>query len=558
MSDYDLRSLKLPKLTGFGLQLFAAALDSPTHPRSAVAWAAAAGRRGPTAYSPLQRGSDLYPFAPVDERANRPLSLAEVEATLSAYAPRPPFSTIRDYANAYRNGAATPVEVAEKILTAIHEADAASLPLQAFIAYDRDDVMSQARAAAERLHLGRPLSILDGVPLAIKDEVDQAPYPSHVGTSFMGTQPAQDCTPVARLRAAGALLVGKANMNELGLDPCGFNAHYGTVRNPYNPECDPGGSSSGPAAAVAAGFCPAAIGCDGGGSIRIPASLCGLVGLKPTFGRVSESGAAQLCPSVDVIGPIGATVEDVTLVYGIIAGPDARDPRSQFQPPVNLAGWNNADLHGLKLGIYPAWFQHAAPAVVAACQAMLAHLTQAGATVQEIEVPDLDAMRIAHVVALLSETNANMQDRREDRRKLSAPSRLTLALAYGFTSTDYVQAQRIRTRAISTFEQVLQQVDAVITPATAITAPLIPPGGERNGWSDLSVTTEKMRYAFPANLVGLPAISFPVGYDETGLPIGMQAMGRFWEEHTLLRIAYTAEQALERQRPQVSFPILGG
>jgi len=141
---------------------------------------------------------------------------------------------------------------------------------------------------------------------------------------------------------------------------------------------------------------------------------------------------------------------------------------------------------------------------------------------------------------------------------LSAPSRLTLALAYGFTSTDYVQAQRIRTRAISTFERVLQQVDAVITPATAITAPLIPPGGERNGWSDLSVTTEKMRYAFPANLVGLPAISFPVGYDETGLPIGMQAMGRFWEEHTLLRIAYTAERALERQRPQVSFPILGG
>jgi Asp-tRNA(Asn)/Glu-tRNA(Gln) amidotransferase A subunit family amidase len=165
-------------------------------------------------------------------------------------------------------------------------------------------------------------------------------------------------------------------------------------------------------------------------------------------------------------------------------------------------------------------------------------------------------MRIAHVVTLLAEQDANMQDRREERRKLSAPSRLTLALAYGFTSTDYVQAQRVRTQAISTFEHVFEQVDAVITPTTAITAPLIPPAGARDGWSDLSVTTEKMRYAFPANLTGLPAISFPVGYDAAGLPIGMQAMGRFWGEQTLLRIAYTAEQSLERRRPRVSFPIL--
>lgn len=557
MSDYDLHSLKLPKLTGFGLKLFAAALD---HALTRAALLPSLLRQGGVDKLRTLRFSEdptLYPYAPVDERASRPLSVEEVEATLGAYTPRPPFKTIRDYANAYRNGAATPIQVAEKILASISAADAVPLPLRAFIANDRDDVMTQARAATERLRLGRPLSLLDGVPMAIKDEVDQAPYPSHVGTSFLGTQPAQDCTPVERLRAAGALLVGKANMNELGLDPSGFNARFGTVRNPYNPECDPGGSSSGPAAAVAAGFCPAAIGCDGGGSIRIPAGLCGLVGLKPTFGRISESGAAQLCPSVDAIGPIGTTVEDVALVYGIIAGPDARDPRSQFQPPVKLTGWNSADLHGLKLGIYPAWFEHATPEVVAACKEMLAHLTDAGAKVQEIEVPELDAMRIAHVVTLLSEQDANMQDRREDRRKLSAPSRLTLALAYAFTATDYVQAQRIRTRAIAIFERVLEQVDVVITPTTAITAPLIPSGGVQGGWSDLSVTTEKMRYAFPANLVGLPAISFPAGYDAAGLPIGLQAMGRFWEEHTLLRIAYTAEQSLERRRPQVSFSILG-
>jgi Asp-tRNA(Asn)/Glu-tRNA(Gln) amidotransferase A subunit family amidase len=557
MSNYDLKSLSLPKLYGFGLQLFAAAMD---HAFTRAALLPSLLRQGGVdrlRAMRLREDPTLYPYAPVDKRASRPLSPAEVEATLSTYAPQPPFASIREYANAYRSGATTPVEVAERILAAIQTSDASSRPLRAFIASDREDVLSQASAAAERLRLGNPLSILDGVPVAVKDEVDQAPYASHVGTSFLGPKPAQDCTPVARLRAAGALLVGKANMNELGLDPSGFNAVYGTTRNPFDLDRDPGGSSCGPAAAVAAGFCPAAIGCDGGGSIRIPASLCGVVGLKPTFGRISESGAASLCPSVDVIGPLGATVEDVALVYGIIAGPDPRDPRSQFQPPVELAGWNRTDLHELKLGVYPAWFQHATPAVVTACQAMLSHFVQAGAVVQEVEIHELDAMRIAHVVALLSETNANMQDYREQRRKLSAPSRVTLDLAYAFTATDYVQAQRIRTRAISEFERVFEQVDVLISPTTAIAAPIIPLGGERGGWSDLNVTTEKMRYAFPANLVGLPAISFPVGYDDAGLPIGMQAMGRWWQEQVVLRVARTAELGLERRLPRTRFPSLG-
>ena len=556
MSGYDLKSLALPKLSGFGLRAFAAALDNPL--TRALLLPSLLRQGGVDRLRSLRLSEDptLYPYAPAAERASGPLSPSEVEATLAPYTRRTPFTSVRDYAEAYRTGATTPLEVAEKILAAIAASDAAPLPLRAFIANDREDVMAQAQAATERIRSGRSLGVLDGVPVAIKDEVDQSPYPSHVGTSFLGGHPAEDCTPVARLRAAGALLIGKANMNELGLDPSGFNGHYGTVRNPYNPANDPGGSSCGPAAAVAAGLCPVAIGCDGGGSIRIPASLCGLVGLKPTFGRVSESGAAQLCPSVDVIGPIGASVEDVTLAYGVIAGPDPRDPRSLYQPPVKLEGWNNPDLSGLALGVFRPWFQHAAPPVVAACEAMLAQLVRAGARVTEIEVPDLDAMRIAHVLSILSEQAANMQDHREDLGKLSAPTRVTLALAYGFTATDYVQAQRIRTRAIAIFERILQQVDAIITPTTAITAPPIPPGSESEGWSDLSVTTEKMRYAFPANLTGHPAISFPVGYDQGGLPIGMQAMGRYWGEQTLLRIAFAAEQTVTRQRPGVFFPIL--
>ncbi len=557
MPGYDLESLKLPKMAGLPLRLFAAALDHKA--TRALLMPSLLSQGGILRLRALRSGEDptLYPLFPPGERAAAPLALAQVDAALGAAARPGVFTSARDYAAAYRAGSTTPLDVAERVLAAIAASDAANPPLRAFVANDRDDLLAQARASAERHRAGSPLSMLDGVPVAIKDELNLAPYPTHVGTTFLGTEPATDCFPVARLRAAGSLLIGKANMYELGVDPGGFNAHYGTVRNPYRPGHDSGGSSSGPAAAVAAGLCPVAIGCDGGGSIRIPAGLCGVVGLKPTFGRVSEHDVVPLCPSVDAIGPIGATVEDVALAYGLIAGPDPADPRSHFQPPVDLAGWNNADLHGLTLGIYRPWFRHAAPEVVAACEAMLQHLLRAGAQLREVEIPALDSMRIAHVVTILSEMASHMSQHHDQWGTLGAPVRVTLALAHGFTSGDYLQAQRVRTQAIAAFERVLVEVDAIVTPTTAIPAPAIPAGGERDGWSDLSATTEKMRFAFTANLTGHPAISFPAGYDSGGLPIGMQAIGRYWDERTLLRLAFAAERSLERRRPQVFFPILG-
>ncbi len=556
MSGYDLQSLKLPKLTGTALKLFAAALDHSFTRNLLLPSLAKQGGVDKLRAIRLEGDPTYYPYAPVEKPAKAPLTPTEVEAALGP-APRPGvYATSRDYAAAYRAGTLTPVEVAERVLNAIAQSEKGPLPLRAFILNDREDVLAQARASAERIQAGRPLSVLDGVPVAIKDEIDQAPYPTNAGTSFFGAAPAKDSTVAARLRAAGALLIGKATMNELGLDPCGFNGHFGTTRNPYNLEHDPGGSSSGPAASAAAGFCPVSLGCDGGGSIRIPSSLCGVVGLKPTFGRVSEVGAAPLCPSVDAIGPIGATVEDVAIVYGLIAGPDPLDPRSLFQPAVSLEGWNAPDLRDLTLGKYTPWFRHAAPEVVAACESLLEKFIQAGATLREVEVPDLDAMRLAHVTSILCEQAANLQDRREHLHELSAPTRVTLALSHVFSAADYVQAQRIRTQAIATFEKIFSEVDAIITPTTAITAPLIPAGGTQDGWSDLSVTTEKMRYVYQANLTGHPAISFPAGYDSRGLPIGMQAIGRYWSEATLLRIAHAAERKVERRRPGVFFPIL--
>ncbi len=556
MSTYDLESLKLPKLSGAALRLFAAALDRPFTRNLLLPSLLRQGGVFTLRSIRLQEDPTLYPFGPASQPAVQPLTPAEVESCLPEQAATIPFKTSLDYARAYREKRASPVEVAERLLEAIAASDEARPPLRAFVATDREDLRTQARQSEARLRAGKALSVLDGVPVAIKDELDLAPYPSHAGTSFLGTEPARDCTPAARLRTAGALMVGKANMNELGLDPCGFNGHYGTARNPYDPSRDPGGSSSGPAAAVAAGLCPVALGCDGGGSIRIPSALCGLVGLKPTFGRVSEAGAVPLCPSVDAIGPIGATVTDVAIAYGIIAGPDALDPRSQHQPPVQLSGWDDADLRGLKLGIFRPWFRHAAADIVAACEAMLEKLARAGAEAVEIEIPGLDAMRVAHAVTIVSEEAANLRDHARHLKELSAPTRVTHALSYGFTAADYVQAQRIRTRAVAAFEAAFRKVDAILTPTTAVTAPAIPENSLDAGWSDLSVTTEKMRFVFPSNLTGHPAISFPAGYDREGLPIGMQAIGRYWDELTLLRLARTAEAGFERRPPKVFYPIL--
>lgn len=557
---YNLESLSLPKLNGRTLRMFASALDS-------------AALRGAMIGPLLRQGGvtslrekvwadppTFYPYWLEEATAGRRLrriDWAAVEKQALDKTNREPFANIGDYARAYRDGSLSPEAVAESILAAIADADDDPRPLRAFRATDRADLLNQARAAAGRLRAGNPLSILDGVPVAVKDEVDQVPYGTTVGTSFLGQQPAtSDSTVVARLRAAGALLIGKTNMHEIGINPDGFNGHYGIVRNPYRLSCHAGGSSNGSAAAVAAGFCPVAIGADGGGSIRIPAALTGMVGLKATFGRVSEFGAAPLTWTMGHLGPIGATVTDVALVYTCIAGPDEHDPNSLHQPPASLQDWNKTDLKGLTLGIYRPWFEHAAESIVKSCREMTERLVEMGATVREIEIPELDEMRVAQAIIILAEMASNMEQYADQWPELSPPTRINLTLGKATTSFDYLQAQRVRTRAIATFRRLFEEVDVILSPATAITAPTVPDNCENDGWSDLGAVTELMRYIFPGNLTGLPAIAFPTGYDSQGLPIGMQAMGRPWQEHVLIRIAYAAEQVLVRRRPPVYYDIL--
>jgi Asp-tRNA(Asn)/Glu-tRNA(Gln) amidotransferase A subunit family amidase len=255
-------------------------------------------------------------------------------------------------------------------------------------------------------------------------------------------------------------------------------------------------------------------------------------------------------------GPIGTSVGDVALAYQLMAGVDPLDGNTQYQPPVRVDGWNNPNLSGLTLGIYPAWFEHASPVVVATCKAMLRKLSEAGAILKEITIPDLDAMRVAHAVTILTELAASTQRYVDHKNEQGDSVRISLELARNMTAYDYLQSQRMRTKAIAIFQKAFEEVDVIITPATAITAPLIP-GGKVNGdWSDLGTVTELMRFVFPGNFTGHPAIAFPVGYDDAGLPVGMQAMGRHWEEHLLLQIAFTAEQFLERKLPSTYYPVL--
>ncbi len=343
-------------------------------------------------------------------------------------------------------------------------------------------------------------------------------------------------------------------MHEIGINPEGFNPHYGTTRNPYGLDRHAGGSSGGSAAAVAAGLCPAAIGADGGGSIRIPAALNGIVGLKATFSRVSEFGAAPLTWTMGHLGPLAATVGDAALVYACIAGPDPLDALTANQPAVTLDDWNNPDLSGLTIGIYAPWFEHASFPIVDGCRTALDSLTDAGAAIREIHLPGLDEMRIAQAATILAEMATAMAPWYDEHWSDLGPStRVNLTVGRSLTAADYLQAQRIRTRAIATFRAAFEQVDVILTPATAVTAPEVL---HEEGWSDLGMVTELMRFVMPGNLTGLPAIAFPVGYDDNGMPIGMQAMSRAWDEHLLLRVAYTVEQALIRQRPPLYFDIL--
>ena len=480
---------------------------------------------------------------PTDQRAAAPdMALAPTQFALE---------TVADFHRAYQAQTMTPTAVAERMLSRVKAEDAATPPLRAVVAQRADDVLAQAAESTARWAAGAPIGPLDGVPVGVKDELDQAGYPTTVGTSFMGSAAAtEDASVVARLRAAGAVLIGKLNMHEIGIGVTGINPHHGAARNPYDPTRITGGSSSGSAAAVAAGLCPLSVGADGGGSIRIPAGLCGIVGLKATYGRVSEHGAAPLCWSVAHVGPMGASVYDVALGYALMAGYDPKDPQTVHQPPPTLDGLGNGDLSGIKVGIYRSWFDDADADVVAACRAGVDALEAAGAEVVDIELPQLGLLRTAHMVTIATEMwNSQRRYFPKHRKDYGLDTRMNLALAKRITGAEYVQGQRLRRRFFDRFQAAFQRCDVIATPTTSITAPAISKAAVNGGESDLTTLDRIMRYAPAANLTGHPGLSVPTGYDAGGLPVGLQLMGRPWEEALLLRLGLVVESTIQRRTP---------
>jgi len=553
---YDLQSAQFPYLAGFALKLLVKAMESPA---KALLLPKLLRDAGITQFRELNISEvpTFYPFHNISQELKEtpPVTLAELEKVAMCATPDKVLPSVSDYAKAYRNNSATPLQVAEQVIKAIEHSNNAAPPLRAIISSLTDDVMKQAEESSKRLANGNPRSVLEGVPVAVKDEMDLQGYPTKAGTIFFSNEPAAaDATIVARLREAGAILIGKANMHEIGMGVTGFNKHYGVARNPYHTAHHTGGSSSGSAAAVASGICPIAVSADGGGSIRIPAAFCGMVGLKATFARMSDYGVAPLAWSVAHYGAIANCATDAALAYAIMAGPDAKDPLSMNQPPIELKDWAKKDLKNIKIGIYRQWFEHAEPETVEICEKMLGHLVDAGAIIKEIEIPDLEAARVALSVIISSEM-ASSQEKyyNSHRHEYGLETRLKLAIARSFTARDYVQAQRVRTRIIQHFATLFEQVDLLVTPATALAAPAISPASLGEGDSDLNLLVEIMRFASPANLTGLPAISIPAGYTKNGLPVGMQVMSGAWQEALLLRTGLIAERCIEKQRPAICY-----
>jgi Asp-tRNA(Asn)/Glu-tRNA(Gln) amidotransferase A subunit family amidase len=553
--SYRRDDVKAPRLSGLALKAFVSAVESPLGGSLVDKLVHDSGfgrfRDLPCEAPPTQAVLPLTEVAASE--AQPPTALAE-RATARSHGS---LETVSAFAAAYRAGRADPVSVVRRLNAEIDRLDGRDERMGWFISRRAELALADAEVSAGHLHAGTARSVFEGVPVVLKDEVDLAGFATTLGTRFLTTPATADSTVAARLRAAGAIIVGKANMNEIGINPIGLNPHHGVARNPWNRHHITGGSSSGSAAVVAAGLCPVSIGADGGGSIRIPAGLCGVVGLKATFGRIPETGIPPLCWNVGHVGPLGLTVDDVAAAYAVLAGSDGHDAMSLHQPPTHLTDLENSSLTGVRVGVCDAWFDDADPTIVSACRRAVAALVERGATVVAIPPPDLNTVLWSHTVIILSEMAAAMKRHTdEDSSRFALDSRTNLAIGRHFRSTDLVHAMRHRHQLTRSWLELMRAVDVVVTPTTAVTAPEIPERTLPDGESNLPVVDALMRFIRIGNLTGFPALALPAGYDEQGLPISVHLQARPWEEHLLLRLGRVIEATVERRTPTVHVRLL--
>ncbi len=433
----------------------------------------------------------------------------------------------------------SPVEVVRAHLDRITRLDQT---LKSFITVGADAALDAARAAEAELAAGRVAGPLHGVPFALKDLYDTEGVRTTGGSKILADRvPTRDATVVRRLREAGAILLGKLNMHEFAYGPEGLNEHYGTSRNPWDAKATrlPGGSSSGSGVAVAAGLCPGALGSDTGGSIRIPASLCGITGLKPTYGRVSRAGVLPLSWSLDHVGPMTRTAADCAAMLAAMAGYDAADPTTSILPVPDYLAALTGDVKGLRVGLLRGFFlESASPDVRAAVETAVRALQQAGAAVDEVELPHVGQVAGASTAVVASEALAYHAEWLRTRGGDYQPDvRRRLRTAAFVTGAQYVRAQQVRALVRQAVDDALAKRDVLLAPTTPIPAPVLGDNEVAIGDHRFDVRVLLIRYTRPFNFSGHPACSVPCGFTAAGLPMGMQFVGRPFDEATVLRVA---------------------
>ena len=433
----------------------------------------------------------------------------------------------------------SPVEVARAHLDRVAALDG---KLKAFITVCADQALEAARAAERAVVAGEALGTLHGVPYGPKDLYDTRGIRTTGGSKILADRvPDKDATVVARLAAAGLIVLGKLNMHEFAYGPEGLNGHYGDAWNPWDATTHrvAGGSSSGSGAAVAAGLCPGALGSDTGGSIRIPASLCGITGLKPTYGRVSRAGVLPLAWSMDHAGPMARTALDCALMLGAMAGYDPADPSTSVLPVPDYAAALTGDVKGLRVGVLRAHFlDAAAPEVRAAVEAAAKQLQQAGATLDEVnlqQVAHVPAASFAVVAAEALAYHAHWLRTRAGDYQPDVRERLKMGAVV--SGVHYVRAQQVRALVRQEVDDALAKRDLLLAPATPIPAPALGQKDAELGDGPSDVRAALIRFTRPFNFSGHPAVSVPCGLTAGGLPIGLQLVGRPFDEATVLRAA---------------------
>jgi Asp-tRNA(Asn)/Glu-tRNA(Gln) amidotransferase A subunit family amidase len=467
------------------------------------------------------------------------------------------YRSIAEYHALYRSGELTPLAVAESLLPLIQrDVNGASHHSIAFIEFHREEILEEAKASTLRYKEGKPLSIYDGVPTAIKDESDVAGYRTTLGRKQNDKifPVAEETTwSIQKWKEAGGIVLGKLNMHEIGADTTNNNPNWGTPRNPHNDQYYTGGSSGGTAYVVSAGLVPVAFGADGGGSIRIPSSFCGIYGLKPSHGRLEDTES-----TVTVTGPLAANMSDLEATYRLIAIPDPSYPTSELFIPPGVASPSRPKI----IGIYKEWFNRADAAVLKLCnEAVDYYKTKLGYEVVSIEIPYAPEGQIAHAATILAEmairARVNPSDKSNWLTGWTPANKILLAIGNQTPTRDYLLAQQLRNMLMQHLAFLYQKHPGliIVTPTTPIPGwPISSEGDLKHGVSDGNGSIRNMEYVWLANFTGNPAISCPVGYVDPvkgkgKIPVGLMAMGEWGSEDSLIAWGKEAERWLNEEYP---------